>query len=124
MLNKNYEILCKLRISTEFEEKIVKYIEDFTETTISYTGSRNIVLRVSYSISIYNKIKKFDSILIDGTKVKCGSKEMMYNEKALLAFSIGQSHKKFKRQLSKYSCDNVIVNGALGYSNLIKYYLK
>lgn len=141
----------RTRISTEFEEKIVKlaldnsydktskYIEEFTGTTISHTASRNIVLRVSDNISINHDISKFDSILIDGTKVKSGSKERgselhlalaplkridkqgrPYNEKAILAFSIGKADKNFKRQLARYSCDNVIVDGDLSYSNLIK----
>lgn len=142
---------ARTRISTEFEEKIVKlaldnsydktskYIEEFTETTISHTASRNIALRVSDSISINHEINEFDSILIDGTKVKSGFKERgseihlalapvkrvdkygrPYNEKVILAFGIGQSDKKFKKQLSKYSCDNVIVDGDSSYSNLIK----
>ena len=141
----------RTRISTEFEEKIVKlalensydktskYIEEFTGRTISHTASRNITLRVSDSISINHEINEFDSILIDGTKVKSGSKERgaeihialapvkrinkngrMYNEKRILAFSIGTSYKKFKKQLSKYSCENVIVDGDSSYSNLIK----
>lgn len=141
----------RTRISTEFEEKIVKlaldnsyektskYIEEFTNTTISHTASRNITLRVSDSISIDNEIHEFDSILIDGTKVKSGSKDRgseihlalapvnvvdkngrKYNEKRVLAFSIGKSDKKFKNQLSKYSCKNVIVDGDSSYSNLIK----
>lgn len=121
----------RTRISTEFEEKIVKlaldnsydktskYIEKFTGTTISHTASRNIVLRVSDNISINHDISKFDSILIDGTKVKSGSKERgselhlalaplkridkqgrPYNEKAILAFSIGKADKNFKRQVA------------------------
>ena len=44
----------------------------------------------------------------------------IYNEKVILAFGIGQSGKKFKRDLSKYSCENVIVDGDPSYSNLIK----
>lgn len=142
---------ARTRISSEFEEKIVelaldnsyektsKYIEVFTGTTISHTASRNITLRVSDSILIDNEIHKFDSILIDGTKVKSGSKERgseihlalapvnivnkngrKYNQKRLIAFSIGNPDKKFKNQLSKYSCENVIVDGDLSYSNLIK----
>lgn len=141
----------RTRISTEFEEKIVKlalgnsydktskYIEEFTATTISHTASRNITLRVSDNISINHDISEFDSILIDGTKVKSGNKERgseihlalapvksidkygrKYNEKKILAFSIGKVDKKFKSQLSKYSCDNVIVDGDSSYSNLIK----
>jgi hypothetical protein len=141
----------RARLSTEFEEKIVKlaldnsydktskYIEEFTGSTISHTASRNIVLRVSDSISINHEINKFDSILIDGTKVKSGHKQRgseihlalapikridkqgrIYNEKSILAFGIGQADKKFKRDLSKYSCDNVIVDGDPSYSNLIK----
>lgn len=77
--------------------------------------------------------------LIDGTKVKSGSKERgaevhlalvqikkvdkngrKYNEKRLLAFSIGNPLTKFKKELSKYSCDNIIVDGDSSYSNLIK----
>lgn len=141
----------RTRISTEFEEKIVKlaldnsydktskYIEEFTATTISHTASRNITLRASDNISINHDINEFDSILIDGTKVKSGSQKRgseihlalapikridkqgrPYNEKAILAFSIGQADKKFKRELAKYSCNNVIVDGDSSYSNLIK----
>lgn len=141
----------RTRISTEFEEKIVKlalensydktskYIEEFTESTISHTASRNIVLKVSDNISINHEMSNFNSILIDGTKVKSGSKERgtevhlalapikkvdkngrKYNEKRLLAFSIGNPLTKFKKELSKYSCDNVIVDGDSSYSNLIK----
>lgn len=62
------------RIFTEFEEKIVKlalensyyktskYVEEFTKSTISHTVSRNIVLKVSDSISINHEISNFDSI--------------------------------------------------------------
>ncbi|EEA86302.1 hypothetical protein CLOHIR_00073 [Peptacetobacter hiranonis DSM 13275] len=77
----------RTRISTEFEEKIVKlalensydktskYIEEFTESTISHTASRNIVLKVSDNISTNHEMSNFNSILIDGTKVKSGSKK-------------------------------------------------
>ena len=82
---------------------------------------------------------KFDTILIDGTKVKSGLKERgseihlaispvkttvkngrTYTEKRLVAFSIGDADKGLKSQLSRYSCDNVIVDGDPSYLNLVK----
>lgn len=141
----------RTRISTEFEEKIVKlalnnsysktseYIETLTHSTISHTASRNISLRVSDGISLMHEKNKFDSILIDGTKVKSGSKERgseirlalapikkinkngrSYTEKTLIAFSMGNTDKDFKKQLSKCTCNNVIVDGDSSYSNLVK----
>jgi hypothetical protein len=141
----------RTRISTEFEEKIVKlalnnsysktseYIESFTESTISHTASRNITLRVSDNLSLKHEKNEFDSILIDGTKVKSGFKKRgseihlalsplkridkngrPYTEKTLVAFSIGDADKSLKKQLSKYTCNNVIVDGDPSYANLIK----
>ena len=141
----------RVRISVEFEEKIVKlalensydktsnYINEFTGSTISHTACRNIMLRVSDSISIEHEETEFDTILIDGTKVKSGFKERgsdihlaiapikkidksgrKYNEKRIVAFSMGKSHNGFKKQLSKYSCKNVIADGESAYSNIMK----
>lgn len=77
--------------------------------------------------------------MIDGTKVKSGLKERgseihlaispvkttvkngrTYTEKRLVAFSIGDADKGLKSQLSRYSCDNVIVDGDPSYLNLVK----
>ena len=43
-----------------------------------------------------------------------------YTEKRLVAFSIGDADKSLKSQLSRYSCDNVIVDGDSSYLNLVK----
>ena len=142
---------ARARISTEFEEKIVElalnnsysktseYINSFTKSTISHTASRDITLRVSDNINLNQESTEFDTILIDGTKVKSGLKERgseihlaispvkktvkngrAYTEKRLVAFSIGDTDKGLKSQLSKYSCDNVIIDGDNSYLNLVK----
>ena len=142
---------ARARISTEFEEKIVElalnnsysktseYINSFTKSTISHTASRDITLRVSDNINLNQESTEFDTILIDGTKVKSGLKERgseihlaispikktvkngrTYTEKRLVAFSIGDTDKGLKSQLSKYSCDNVIIDGDNSYLNLVK----
>lgn len=77
--------------------------------------------------------------MIDGIKVNSGLKERgseihlaistvktivkngrTYTEKRLVAFSIGYADKGLKYQLSRYSCDNIIVNGDPSYLNLVK----
>jgi len=141
----------RVRISTELEEKIVtlalnnsynktsEYIKRLTNTTISHTSVRKIILRVSDSINIDSDINKFDTILIDGTKIKSGVKERgseihlalapikkvikygrNYNVKKLVSIGIGSPNGQFKDFLSKYSCDNIIVDGDNSYSKLKK----
>lgn len=77
--------------------------------------------------------------MIDGTKVKSGLKERgseihlaislvkttikngrTYIEKRLVAFSMGNTDKVLKSQLSNISCNNVIVDGDRSYTNLVK----
>ena len=142
---------ARARISTEFEEKIVElalnnsysktseYINSFTKSTISHTASRDITLRVSDNINLNQESTEFDTILIDGTKVKSGLKERgseihlaispikktvkngrAYTAKRLVAFSIGDTDTGLKSQLSKYSCDYVIIDGDNSYLNLVK----
>ena len=142
---------ARARISTEFEEKIVElalnnsysktseYINSFTNSTISHTASREITLRVSDNITLEQESTEFDTILIDGTKVKSGLKERgseihlaispiktimknsrIYTKKRLVAFSMGDTDKGLKSQLSNISCDNVIVDGDRSYTNLVK----
>ena len=142
---------ARARISTEFEEKIVElalnnsysktseYINSFTKSTISHTASRDITLRVSDNITLQQEGNKFDTIFIDGTKVKSGLKERgseihlaisplkvtmkngrTYTQKRLVAFSMGDTGRGLKTQLSNYSCDNVIVDGDPSYMNLVK----
>ena len=77
----------RVRISAEFEEKIVKlaldnsydkasnYIDEFTVSTISHTAWRNIMLRVSNSIYIEHEETEFDTILKKIKKIKSGFKE-------------------------------------------------
>lgn len=141
----------KSRISTELEEKIVtlalnnsydktsKYINSLTNTTISHTSVRKIVLKASDSMNIDSDVNEFDTILIDGTKIKSGYKDRgseihlalapfkkvtkygrTYNVKKLVSIGIGSPNGQFKKYLSKYTCDNIIVDGDNSYSNFKK----
>ena len=130
---------ARARISTEFEEKIVElalnnsysktyeYINSFTNSTISHTASRDITLRVSDNITLEQESTEFDTILIDGTKVKSGLKEIgseihlaISPIKTTMKNSRTYTDKGLKSQLSRYSCDNVIVDGDSSYLNLVK----
>ena len=132
------EKIVELSLNNSYS-KTSEYINSFTKSTISHTASRDITLRVSDNITLNQKGTEFDTILIDVTKVKSGLKERgseihlaispvkttvkngrTYTEKRLVAFSIGDADKGLKSQLSRYSCDNVIVDGDPSYLNLVK----
>lgn len=143
MLNKNYEILCKLNltqnnITVNDVIKAVSYqLKNVATKIIGETI--NDIQNTILDKFLGTRWNEFDTILIDGTKVKSGLKERgseihltispvkttvkngrTYTEKRLVAFSIGDADKSLKSQLSRYSCDNVIVDGDPSYLNLVK----
>lgn len=132
------EKIVELALNNSYS-KTSEYINLFTNSTISHTATREIMSRVSDNITLEQESTEFDTILIDGTNVKSGVKEreseihlaispikttikngITYTEKKLVAFSIGDTDKGLKSQLSRHSCDNVIVDGDPSYLNLVK----
>ena len=143
MLNKNYEILCKLNLSHNniTVNGIIRAVNNELRNAAVQIICKTIndVQNAILNKFLGTKWNEFDTILIDGTKVKSGFKERgsdihlvidpikkidkygrKYNEKRIVAFSIGKSYKGFKKQLFKYSCKNVIADGESAYSSIIK----
>lgn len=139
----------RIRISTEFEEKLIKLafnnsynkICDYSlllnGVSLSATTARNIVNRTAEKMHIQLLSTQYETILLDGTKVKSRGKERgtdlhlalspikktikngrEYTEKQLIGLSVSNSTDSIRRQLSSIQCKNIIVDGDSQYKNI------
>lgn len=112
-------------------------IDLLTNESISHTSIHSLVSRASNLMNLEHKQSHFKEVIVDSTKVKTAhssrgsdiqlvlapmTKTVRYNRvinnKKLLYIGVNKSLKSMNRNLSKYTCENVITDGDKAYNAL------
>lgn len=141
----------RMRITKEFDEKILKlasnvsyektssYINILIDEKVSATTVRSKINTIAKKIDITPLTNKYDTVLLDGTKVNASEAPRgvdihlalapterinkygrIYNCKQLIGLSVAANTRSIKKQLKIVNCSNVLSDGDYQYKKLIE----